>query len=209
MDKITLAIPKTFARVDPKCLTPFNDKYSSLPLRSFPFLLLSSSSTLLVIMMSECTSPALFFTGAEEPVQFQCPAQETGFTTSDIEELLSLLQEGNSNSNSGSPNSGSEGSNRAVYSVDERQKRRKTSNRESARRSRWRKKRHLEDLTEEASRLRMENRELKNRLGLVAQRFHVTWRENERLESESLALWARLSDLNRVLVAMQMQQSQY
>ncbi|XP_062023896.1 basic leucine zipper 4 [Rosa rugosa] len=155
------------------------------------------------------TSAAMFFNSAEEAVEFQCPVQETGLTAT-IEELMSLLQEGNSNSNSGSPNSGSEGSNgRGVYSLDERKRRRMTSNRESARRSRWRKKRHLEDFTEEANRLKMENRELKNRLGLVAQKCYVTWRENERLESESLALWARLSDLNQVLVAMQTMRSQY
>ncbi|XP_050365912.1 basic leucine zipper 4-like [Argentina anserina] len=154
-------------------------------------------------MMSACTSSPMFFTGAQPPVELQCPLQETEL----IEELLSLQQEGNSNS--GSPNSGSDGSNRGVYSVDERKRRRMTSNRESARRSRWRKKRHLEDLTEEASRLKMENRELKNRLGFVTQKCHITWRENERLVSESLALRARLSDLNRVLVAMQTMQSQY
>ncbi|KAL6212352.1 hypothetical protein ACLB2K_017572 [Fragaria x ananassa] len=158
------------------------------------------------MMSAACTSSPFFFTGADEPVQFQCPIQETGL----IEELLALLQEGNSKSTSASPNSGSDGSNRGVYSVDERKRRRMMSNRESARRSRWRKKRHLEDLTEEANRLKMENRELKSRLGFAAEKCHVTWRENERLEAESLALWARLSHLNRVLVAMQtMQQSQY
>ncbi|POO03724.1 Basic-leucine zipper transcription factor [Trema orientale] len=132
---------------------------------------------------------------SEEAVQFQYgPVLEDN----EIEELLSLLRPG-------SNNSGSEGSSRAVYSVDERKRRRMLSNRESARRSRWRKKRHLEDLTDQVNRLKVENRDLKNRLGSVAQQCHVAWRENDRLSSEFLALQSRLSDLCRVLVAMQSQ----
>lgn len=132
----------------------------------------------------------MFFSEEED----QCPVLEAGL----MEELLSLLQPGG--------NSGSEGSSRAVYSVDERKRRRMVSNRESARRSRWRKKRHLEDLTEQVNRLKQENRELKNRLGLVAHRCHVAWRENDHMSSEFLALRSRLSDLCRILVAMQSQQ---
>ncbi|PON65552.1 Basic-leucine zipper transcription factor [Parasponia andersonii] len=133
---------------------------------------------------------------SEEAVQFQYgPVLEDN----EIEELLSLLRLGTNNS-------GSEGSSRAViYSVDERKRRRMLSNRESARRSRWRKKRHLEDLTDQVNRLKVENRDLKNRLGLVAQQCHIAWRENDRLSSEFLALQSRLSDLCRVLAAMQSQ----
>ncbi|CAN6583050.1 unnamed protein product [Malus baccata var. baccata] len=134
--------------------------------------------------------------------RFECPVQETVLTTAEIQELLSLLQAGNSASPS------SDGSNREVDTVDERKRRRMTSNRESARRSRWRKKRHLEDLTSEVDRLKIENQELKNRLGLVAQKCHVLWRENDLMTSESLALRARLSDLYRILIAMQTQYSQ-
>lgn len=146
------------------------------------------------------------FFSEEEDVQFQYPVFETGLTTTEMEELLSLFQPGNS----GSPNSGSEEyshlrSDRAIYSVDERKYRRMLSNRESARRSRWRKKRHLENLTSQVNRLRLENRNLKNRLGLVAHQCHVAWTENDGLRSESLALWARLSDLCRILQTMHSQ----
>ncbi|XP_062100352.1 basic leucine zipper 4 [Humulus lupulus] len=119
------------------------------------------------------------------------------FEAGEIEELWSLLQPGTIN------NSGSEGSSRAVYSVDEQKLRRMISNRESARRSRWRKKRHLEDLTEQVNRLKVENRDLKNRLAHMAQQCHVAWRENDRLTSEFSALQSKLSDLCRILVAMQ------
>ncbi|KAF3447468.1 hypothetical protein FNV43_RR12654 [Rhamnella rubrinervis] len=140
------------------------------------------------------------FFSEEEEVQFQYPVFETGLTTNEIEELLSLFQPGNS----GSPNSGSEEhshsrSDRAIYSVDERKYRRMLSNRESARRSRWRKKRHLENLTSQVNRLRLENRNLKDRLALVAHQCHVAWAENDRLRSEYLTLWARLSDLCWIL----------
>ncbi|KAH0988362.1 hypothetical protein GBA52_015539 [Prunus armeniaca] len=197
MDNNTLASPKTFACGGSHVSLPYNDKYSAPPLRSFPFLLLSSPRYTQMIM----SSSAMLFN--HEPIhfnRFECPVQETGLTTADIQELLSLLQEGNS----ASPNSGSEDSNRAVYSVDEKKLRRKKSNRESARRSRWRKKRHFEDLTNDVNRLKVENRDLKKRLGVVAQKCHVTWRENNRLTSESLALRARLSDLYRNFVGMQM-----
>lgn len=83
------------------------------------------------------------------------------------------------------------------------------SNRESARRSRWRKKRHFEDLTQQLNRLEIVNRELKNRLGSILNQSHVLWRENDRLMLESMALKARLSELCRALVAVNaMQKSQ-
>lgn len=130
---------------------------------------------------------------SEEAVQFQYGPV---FEADEVEELLSLLRPS-------SNNSGSEGSGRAVYSVDERKRRRMISNRESARRSRWRKKRHLENLTDQVNRLKVENRDLKNRLGLLVQQCHVAWRENDRLSSEFLALQSRLSDLCSILVTMQ------
>ncbi|XP_010999906.1 PREDICTED: basic leucine zipper 43 [Populus euphratica] len=144
----------------------------------------------------------MFF--AQEAVQLEHPAHGPGFTANEIQELLSLLQ-----SPSPTENSGSRGSNQAVYSIDERKRRRMVSNRESARRSRWRKKKHLEDLTQQLNRLKIQNRELQNRLGSIINQSHVLWRENGRLMSESVALEARLSDLRLVLAAMNaMQQAQ-
>ncbi|XP_022772248.1 basic leucine zipper 4-like [Durio zibethinus] len=139
---------------------------------------------------------------AEEAVQVQLVAHhETVFTSEELEELLAFLE----SDEPISPNSGSEGSNRAVYSKDERKQRRMISNRESARRSRWRRKRHLENLTKEVNRLNIENQQLKNRLSLVVNQHHVAWRENEQLRSESKALWTKLLDLYWTLAFMQSQ----
>ncbi|KAL4273244.1 hypothetical protein GQ457_13G009250 [Hibiscus cannabinus] len=140
---------------------------------------------------------------AEEAVQFQFPVHQTGFTPEELQELLSFFE----SEEPVSSNSGSEGSSRAVYSPDERKQRRKISNRESARRSRWRKKRHLENLTDQVNRLNIEKRRLKNRLSLVTNQCHVAWLENERLRSESDALWAKLLDLYWISATMHAMQS--
>ncbi|KAK8692464.1 hypothetical protein V6N13_075923 [Hibiscus sabdariffa] len=158
---------------------------------------------------------------SEESDQFELPVHETGFTREELEELLSFLESNEPVSpNSGSevstravsflepnepvsPNYGSEGSTRAVYSADERKKRRMISNRESAKRSRWRKKMHLENITEEVNRLSIENRQLKHRLSWVMNQYHIVWRENEVLRSESVAMWAKLLDLHWSLATMQ------
>ncbi|XP_030528562.1 basic leucine zipper 4 [Rhodamnia argentea] len=138
---------------------------------------------------------------SDDPVQLQLPVLETGFPYGELEELLSFLQSDNPTV---SPNnSGSEGSNRTLSSPDDRKRRRMMSNRESARRSRWRKKKHLEDTTNELNQLGAENQELKSQLDYVASRFFAVQAENERLRSECASLSARLSDLHWILLAMQ------
>ncbi|XP_022752619.1 basic leucine zipper 4-like [Durio zibethinus] len=138
----------------------------------------------------------MFF--AEEEVQVQSPVSETCFTPEELEELLSFIE----SDQPVSPNSGSEGSSRALYSVDERKQRRMISNRESAKRSRCRKKMYLENLTDEVNQLNIENQQLRNGLSLLVNHCHVVWRENEQLRSESVALWAKLLDLYWTLAAM-------
>ncbi|XP_047168839.1 basic leucine zipper 4-like [Vigna umbellata] len=128
------------------------------------------------------------------------PVLEIMFTPTEIEELFSLVNEPLS------PGSGSQESNRVVRSTHERKLRRMQSNRESAQRSRWRKKRHLENLTNQANRLRMENRELKNRLCLTMHQNLLLSLENERLRSESVTLMATLSNLYQILATMISQQ---
>ncbi|WCJ35584.1 basic leucine-zipper 5 [Euphorbia peplus] len=137
----------------------------------------------------------MFFAHEEEAVQLDYPVFETGLTASEIQELSSLFE-------LDSPNSGSEGSTRAVYSKEERKKRRMMSNRESARRSRWRKKRHLENLTVQLNRLETQNQDLKNRFGLVLDQCRQLWRENNQLTADYVTLRSRLSDLCNVIVAM-------
>ncbi|KAG2698927.1 hypothetical protein I3843_07G169500 [Carya illinoinensis] len=160
----------------------------------------------------------MFF--SQEPVLSQCPvSEEIEFGTDELQELLSFFQSPTKQLSSNEsqelfplfqsrdsvdPNSCSEGSNGAVYTDNERQLRRKESNRKSARRCRWRKKRHLQNLTYQVNRLKMDNQELKIGLGLVLHQSHVILADNQRLRSESIALSARLSGLNQmILCAMQ------
>ncbi|EEF52245.1 basic leucine zipper 4 [Ricinus communis] len=148
----------------------------------------------------------MFF--SEEAVQFEKPVFEAGLTASDIQQILSVLESPTTDSPSSSleESNSISNSNRVVHCVDERKRRRMVSNRESARRSRWRKKRHLEDLTVRLNQLEFQNRDLKSQLGSVLEHCRVLWRENDRLTTEYLSLQTRLSDLCHVLVTMQAMQ---
>ncbi|KAI4366498.1 hypothetical protein MLD38_022369 [Melastoma candidum] len=133
------------------------------------------------------------------------PALEACISLPDMEELLSLLLE----PDPAIPNSVSEASNSnnqeaATYSsldVD-RKRKRMISNRESARRSRWRKKKRLEDLTDELSRLSATNWELGARLGFATHRCLAIQRENQRLRLECASLSAKLSSLRGMLIVV-------
>ncbi|PON40332.1 Basic-leucine zipper transcription factor [Parasponia andersonii] len=98
------------------------------------------------------------------------------------------------------------GPNRAVSVVDERKRRRMISNRESARRSRMRKQKHLENLRNQVNRLRVENRELTNRLRFVLYHYQRVRTENGRLRSEHMALRQKLYDIRQILLFRQLQQ---
>ncbi|KAL8165972.1 hypothetical protein V2J09_007471 [Rumex salicifolius] len=74
---------------------------------------------------------------------------------------------------------------RVSKEVDDKKLKRKISNRESARRSRWRKKRHLEDVTVQMNQLKAQNREFKNRLGSLLYQLYAVNTQNERLRVES------------------------
>lgn len=88
--------------------------------------------------------------------------------------------------------------------AEQRKLRRMISNRESARRSRMRKQRHLEDLRCHVSRLQTLNRELANRVGLVSHQTMLVRSDNDRLRSESRILVNRLSEIRRILMARQL-----
>ncbi|KAI3689092.1 hypothetical protein L2E82_47040 [Cichorium intybus] len=121
-----------------------------------------------------------------DPVEYQ-------LTTTEIHEIISLIRpDFNSNSNSGS------GSN-------ESRDTRKISNRESARRSRQRKKRHMEELTDQLNQLRFQNRDLKNRLTWLVNQCRTVLMENHQLGYECIHLQSKLSGLCQLLVNMQFQ----
>ncbi|XVF15394.1 hypothetical protein REPUB_Repub09cG0149000 [Reevesia pubescens] len=144
------------------------------------------------------------------------PAFESGFTPWDCSELFSITQSiGPARSVSGSdePNqnqtnskSGLDESNQPVSIIDERKRRRMISNRESARRSRMRKQKHLENLRNQVNRFRIENRELTNRLKFVLYHFHRVRTDNDRLQSEHSMLLQKLSDIRQILLFKQLQQ---
>ncbi|KAF3439087.1 hypothetical protein FNV43_RR17362 [Rhamnella rubrinervis] len=95
---------------------------------------------------------------------------------------------------------------RPVPVVDERKRRRMISNRESARRSRMRKQKHLENLRNQVNRFRVENRELTNRLRFVSYHFQRVCTDNLRLRSEYSMLQQKLSDVRQLLLFRQLQQ---
>ncbi|KAE8701167.1 putative DUF26 domain-containing protein 2 precursor [Hibiscus syriacus] len=117
--------------------------------------------------------------------------------------LGSASSEANQNQNQtqthSNSNSGLDESNQTVPIMDERKRRRMISNRESARRSRMRKQRHLENLRNQANQLRIENQQLSNRLRFLLYHSHRVRTDNDRLRSE-------YSMLRQILLFKQLQQ---
>lgn len=131
----------------------------------------------------------------EEFIQYELPV----FTPCEMRQLFSSFEPNlhvHSTSTSETTPSG--------YSLEEKRQRRKISNRESARRSRWRKKIHAEKLQAEASHLKVENRKLKNRLYLVSHRYEALQRETNRLLTMAILLQQRLTDLSQIWTPMQL-----
>ncbi|WCJ35747.1 basic leucine-zipper 43 [Euphorbia peplus] len=78
--------------------------------------------------------------------------------------------------------------------IDERKQRRMISNRESARRSRMRKQKHLDELWSQVVRLRNENHTLVDKLNHVSQSHDNVVQENARLKEEASDLRKMLTD---------------
>ncbi|XP_038996800.1 bZIP transcription factor 11-like [Hibiscus syriacus] len=142
---------------------------------------------------------------------------ESGFTLPwDCSELFNTTQSidpegpgsGSDETNQNRTNSNSilDEPNQALSVIKERKRRRMISNRESARRSRMRKQKHLENLRNQVNRLRVENRELNNRLRLVLYYCHTVRTDNDRLRSEYSLLGQKLSDIRQILLFKQLHQ---
>ncbi|GMI87541.1 hypothetical protein HRI_002423400 [Hibiscus trionum] len=82
-----------------------------------------------------------------------------------------------------------------VKVIDERKQRRMISNRESARRSRMRKQKHLDELWSQVIRLRNENHNLIDKLNHVSESHDRVLQENARLKEEAFDLRQMLSDV--------------
>ncbi|CAI9780802.1 unnamed protein product [Fraxinus pennsylvanica] len=149
----------------------------------------------------------------EPPFIFPPPQDEPAVILEPPQEPV-ISKPGSDNSkprNSGSVrskklSSGSGKTKRSGDIIDERKRRRMISNRESARRSRMRKQKDLENLRNKVNSIRIGNQELMNRLRLILYNDQIVRRENERLQSESVVLRQRLWDIRQVLLVRQLQQ---
>lgn len=109
---------------------------------------------------------------------------------------LSGLLEQTANSVCISRNSTSdEAEDHRIRIIDERRQRRMISNRESARRSRMRKQRYLDELWSLVHRLRTENHNLLNKLNHLLENHDRIVQENARLKDEASNLHQKIADL--------------
>ncbi|KAL9341263.1 hypothetical protein Peur_067482 [Populus x canadensis] len=203
--------------------TNFAHKYEPPTLQFFRFLLLLPSSPLYraisIAMLSTVSAtypmvepmldnPFQFFENGFTP--WDCfdpfpsaPQSPKPFGSSSGSDESNLVDQNPDNSNS---NSGSDEPNPPVSVIDERKRRRMVSNRESARRSRMRKQKHMDNLRNQGNRLRVENRELTNRLRIVLYHCHSVRTENDWLRSEYSMLRKKLSETRQILMMRQLQQ---
>ncbi|QCD98285.1 bZIP transcription factor 53-like [Vigna unguiculata] len=93
----------------------------------------------------------------------------------------------------------SSGSEAGDPQIDERKRKRMLSNRESARRSRMRKQKQLEDLTDEVSKLQGANKKLVENIKTKEEACAETEAANSILRAQTLELTERLRFLNSIL----------
>lgn len=90
-----------------------------------------------------------------------------------------------------------------AFLMEERKRKRKESNRESARRSRMRKKKHLDDLTAELTQLREDNHQIIMSLNITSQRYLHVEAENSVLRAQANELSCRLLSLEHIITFLQ------
>lgn len=99
--------------------------------------------------------------------------------------------------------SGSDVSQGAAADIDERKRKRMLSNRESARRSRQRKQKQMEDLTGEVSRLQISNGQILQSVNVKEQAYVQIESANNVLRAQIMELTDRLRSLNDVLYVIE------
>ncbi|XP_008795969.1 bZIP transcription factor 11-like [Phoenix dactylifera] len=107
---------------------------------------------------------------------------------------------GTSSGSSQLPNSGSEEDLQA--SMHQRKQKRMLSNRESARRSRMRKQKHMDDLMAQVGHLKKENRQILTALHVTTQHYLDVEAGNSVLRTQMMELNTRLQSLNEILCCM-------
>lgn len=86
--------------------------------------------------------------------------------------------------------------------MDQRKRKRMQSNRESARRSRMRKQKHLDELMAQVAQLRKENELILTTYKLTTQQYIAIEAENSVLRTQMIELSSRLQSLNEILSFM-------
>jgi chromosome segregation ATPase len=104
---------------------------------------------------------------------------------------------GTSSGSSLNQNSGSEEDLQAL--MDQRKRKRMISNRESARRSRMRKQKHLDDMMAQVTQLRKENHQIINSVNITTQHYLNIEAENSILRAQVSELSHRLQSLNDII----------
>jgi septal ring factor EnvC (AmiA/AmiB activator) len=84
--------------------------------------------------------------------------------------------------------------------MENRRKRRKESNRESARRSRVRKQQHLDDLNSQVNQLKDQNKQLGVALRVTSQNLVAVQAQNSVLQTQKMELESRLGSLTEILL---------
>ncbi|GAU11292.1 hypothetical protein TSUD_342830 [Trifolium subterraneum] len=102
-------------------------------------------------------------------------------------------------SNQRPASSGSDGGDLQSGTIDERKRKRMLSNRESARRSRMKKQKLLEDLSDEANRLQIENKKLLEDIKAKEEACIENEAANGVLRAQTMELTDRLQFLNSIL----------
>nr|XP_043616562.1 bZIP transcription factor 11-like [Erigeron canadensis] len=86
--------------------------------------------------------------------------------------------------------------------MDQRKRKRMQSNRESARRSRMRKQKHLDDLTEQINKVKKDNSQILTTINVTTQQFVHVEAENSVLRAQIGELSQRLDYLNEIINTM-------
>ncbi|MCE3051540.1 hypothetical protein HAX54_050107 [Datura stramonium] len=140
----------------------------------------------------DCIEPAFTYPeqGVESvfsPMQSPTPEPVTSNESGSGSDKSKPDSPNSSVNNNDGPNSGPDDP-----AISEKKRKRMISNRESARRSRMRKQTHLENLRNQSNRLKVENRDLTNRVQLVTGHCQLVEKHNEMLRTESILLRQRL-----------------
>lgn len=83
--------------------------------------------------------------------------------------------------------------------MDKRKRKRMESNRESARRSRMRKQKHIDDMTTQSNQIKNDNDQMMTTINLTTQRFIQIEAENSVLRAQVSELSERLDSLNQMI----------